>query len=122
MYACILATNILRLLAEQKMKRRELAKRSGVSQSFLSDVLSGEGNPSLKIMKAIANALQVSLPYLLEHTDLDERSLAELLGAPAGRLPPGYKRVSVVLPCHKAFTVERWGHETLQRLQDSSAS
>jgi len=65
-YNCIFVTNVSRLLAEREMTKKDLATLSGVSPSFLSDLLAGKGNPSLQVMEAIAEALEVPLPLLLE--------------------------------------------------------
>jgi len=67
----IFFTNILRLLDERGMTKNELAAKADISVSFLSDLTNGKANPSLKIMEAIAEALETPLPTLLESTDLD---------------------------------------------------
>jgi transcriptional regulator with XRE-family HTH domain len=117
-YSDIFFTNVLRILNERGMTKKELHDLSGVSNSFLSDLTTGNGNPSIKVMEAIANALEVPLPMLLESTDLDKESLDVLAGGAFRQsLPPGYERVSVVLPEHKAFIVKRWGEETRKKLR-----
>ncbi len=110
MYNYIFFTNVLRLLDERQMTKKELSDRSGVSISFLSDLTGGKANPSLKVMQDIAAALDVPLPFLLESTDLDKDTLAALAGGKATQsLPPGYERVTAVLPEHQAFIVRKWG-------------
>ena len=119
MYNYIFFTNVLRLIEELHMSKHDLAERSGVSISFLSDLTTGKANPSLKVMEAIAKALDVPLPLLLESTDLDKTSLEALAGGKApSSLPKGYERVSVILPEHRAFIVKRWGDETKEKLQE----
>lgn len=54
MYNYIFFTNVLRVLDELGMTKHDLADRSGVSISFLSDITTGKGNPSLKVMEDIA--------------------------------------------------------------------
>lgn len=109
MHNQIFFTNVLRLLDEQGMTKTELADRADISVSFLSDLTNGKANPSLKVMEAIADALQASLPALLEITDLDDETLAALAGAaPRSSLPRGYVRVSVILTEFQAFTVKQW--------------
>lgn len=83
MYKYIFFTNVLRILDERGMTKNELSERSGVSISFLSDLTTGKANPSLKVMEAIANALETSLPLLLESTDLDKHTLDALAGGKA---------------------------------------
>lgn len=121
MYNHIFFTNVLRVLTERGMTKLELSEKSGVSISFLSDLTNGKGNPSLKVMEQIAIALDVSLPYLLEATDLDRASLEVLAG---GRPPPkqwglpqGYERVTVILPAHRAFEVKKWNDEAVKKIQ-----
>lgn len=109
MYNYIFFTNVLRLLDERQMTKKELSDRSGVSISFLSDLTAGKANPSLKVMQDIAHALDVPLPFLLESTDLDKDTLAALAGGRAPQsLPSGFERVTAVLPEHQAFIVRKW--------------
>ncbi|CAD7741863.1 MULTISPECIES: transcriptional regulator [Xanthomonas] len=119
MYNHILFTNILRILDERGMTKNELSKRADVSISFLSDLTNGKANPSLKVMEAIADALETPLPLLLESTDLDRETLAALTPGQTfpSSLPPGYERVSVVLPSQKAYIVKRWGEDIRQKLR-----
>lgn len=119
MYNYIFFTNVLRILDELHMTKQELSERSGVSISFLSDLTTGKGNPSLKVMEAVAKALDVPLPLLLESTDMDKTALDALAGgkAPSSSLPPGYERVSVILPEHRAFVVKKWGEQAKNKLK-----
>ena len=117
MYNTIFFTNVLRILDELRMTKHELSERSGVSISFLSDLTTGKGNPSLKVMENISRALETPLPILLESTDMDRSTLDALSGGSVPQsLPNGYERVSAVLPSHKAFLVRRWGDETLKKM------
>lgn len=123
MYNYIFFTNVLKTLDERHMTKSELAERSGVSISFLSDLTTGNANPSLKVLEAIASALETPLPLLLESTDLNKESLEALAGGKVlSSLPPGYERVSVILPEHKAFQVKKWGEETRLKLQQLNSS
>ena len=120
MYNYIFFTNVLRLLDERHMTKKELSDRSGVSISFLSDLTTGKANPSLKVMEDIAQALETPLPLLLESTDLDKEALAPRAGGNAPRsLPPGFERVAAVLPEHQAFIVKKWGEATRKKLRGS---
>ena len=120
MYNYIFFTNVLRLLDERHMTKKELSDRSGVSISFLSDLTTGKANPSLKVMEDIAQALETPLPLLLESTDLDKEALARLAGGRAPqRLPPGFEGVAAVLPEHQAFIVKKWGEATRKKLRGS---
>lgn len=118
MYNYIFFTNVLRVLDELHMTKHELADKSGVSISFLSDITTGKGNPSLKVMEDIAKALQTPLPLLLESTDLDPASLEALAGEKVPiSLPPGYVRVAAVLPEHQAFIVKKWSEAARKKLK-----
>jgi len=99
------------------MTKQELSERSGVSISFLSDLTTGKANPSLKVMEAIAKALETPLPPLLELTDLDEATLNALVGDKAvSSVPAGYQRVSAILPDYRAFIVKQWAEEARRKL------
>ena len=100
------------------MTKNELSERSGVSISFLSDLTTGKANPSLKVMEAIAKALETPLPLLLESTDLDQAALDALAGGKAvSSVPAGYQRVSAILPDYHAFIVKQWAEEARKKLQ-----
>ncbi|MBU0801499.1 MAG: transcriptional regulator [Alphaproteobacteria bacterium] len=118
-YATIFFTNVLRLLDERNMTKSELSKVSGVSMSFLSDVTTGKGNPSLEVMEKIAVALGVPLSLLLESTDLDKDALSALTDGKIHSfgLPDGYIRVTAVLPEHQAFIVNKWNEEARLKLR-----
>ncbi len=117
-YNQIFFTNILRLLDERGWTKHELHEKAGVSISFLSDLTNGKANPSLKIMEAIADALETPLPLLLEATDLDRNALDDLAGgkAPPRTLPVGYVRVCAVLPERQAFIVLKWDEAARKKI------
>ena len=110
MYKQIFYTNVLRLLQQQGLSKQTLARHSGVSGSFLSDLTNGKGNPSLEVMVKIADALGVPLDWLLTTHDLGEladKSLERPARQPNG-LPEGYERVIAVLPKIFASQVRKW--------------
>ena len=51
--------------AKRGMTRRQLAQDSGTSERYLAQIESGAGNPSIVVMCAIADALDVSIAELL---------------------------------------------------------
>jgi transcriptional regulator with XRE-family HTH domain len=117
-YYEIFFTNILRLLGERGMTKQQLADKAGVSVSFLSDITNGHGNPSIKVMEAIADALDTPLPLMLEATDLSQEALDELANGRMKRtLPKGYERISAVLPEHQAFIVKKWDESARSKLR-----
>jgi transcriptional regulator with XRE-family HTH domain len=121
-YHQIFFTNILRVLDERHMTQEELAERSGVSTSFISDLANGRANPSLRTMEAIAVALETPLPTLLESTDLDREALDELAGGKATQsLPQGYQRTSAILTDYQAFLVEEWDEVNRKKLREQAS-
>ena len=122
MYNQIFFTNVLRLLDERDMTKSELSDLAGMSVSFLSDLTNAKANPSLKIMEAIAKALDTPLPALLEMTDLDRDSLDALAGGKApNSLPEGLTRVTAVLTEYQAFMVLQWD-ETNRKVPSNTKS
>jgi transcriptional regulator with XRE-family HTH domain len=116
-YNLILFTNILRISDEMGLTKSDLASKAGISVSFLSDLTNGQGNPSLRIMEQIADALETPLATLLEYTDLDKESLDALAGGHARlSLPPGYVRESAVLTEFQAYTVRQWDQDNRKHL------
>lgn len=109
MYQQIFLTNVLRLLNERSMTKQALAEKAGMSISFLSDLTNGKANPSLKIMAAIANALEVPLPSLLEVAE-PAAAVHENAGSyqVARSLPAGMLHVVAVLTEYQAFSVRQW--------------
>lgn len=111
-YNLIFFTNILRILDEKGLTKSDLASAAGISVSFLSDLTTGQANPSLRIMEQIAAALDTPLATLLESTDLDQESLDALAGGHARlSLPEGFVRVSATLTEYQAFQVRHWDQE-----------
>jgi transcriptional regulator with XRE-family HTH domain len=53
----------MRVLLACAMSKDDLTEQSGMSMPFLSDLTRGKANPSLKVMEAIAEALQIPLPH-----------------------------------------------------------
>src|SRR5678815_3830792 len=54
--------------AKRGMSRRQLAEESQTSERYLAQIESGAGNPSILVMRAIADALEIPLFELLPQT------------------------------------------------------
>jgi transcriptional regulator with XRE-family HTH domain len=111
LYNQILLTNILRILDEKGMTKKQLAEKSGISLSFMQDLTLDRGNPSLRIMESIADALETPLPLLLEVNEESDEELAALLPFSKYKfsdLPDGYQRIHAVLNDLQAFQVKQW--------------
>lgn len=124
MYDRIFFTNVLRLLKERGITKAELHSMSGVSASIISDITRGQGNPTLDTMTAIANALETPLPEMLMHVENDVlQQISEDEKSPLNAdLPKGFQRVSVVLPDHKAFIVNKWSVDIQSHLRKNKPS
>lgn len=121
MHNAIFFTNVLRLLGERGMTKQDLAKMTGVSISVLSEITNGKGNPTLKTLSAISEALQTPLAMLLESTDLDSRALddASDLHIPPG-LPSGYCRQCATLTLHQAYQVRKWHEHNMAKIREKN--
>ena len=73
--------------AKLGMTRRQLAQDSGASERYLAQIESGQGNPSVIILRAIAGALDVPIIELLPRSDGRTAAMADILDSLA-RLPP----------------------------------
>jgi transcriptional regulator with XRE-family HTH domain len=107
---------------ELDMSKKALAEKAGIGTTTLYEMSSGQGNPTIKLMEAIATALEVPLPYLLERTDMDQEFLEELgLSEGFDGIAPGYERVCVILPKSQAFIAKKWAG-TLRAKQKADSS
>ncbi|PSJ16498.1 transcriptional regulator [Nitrosomonas supralitoralis] len=117
MYNQIFLTNVIRVLDELNMTKIELAEKANISLSFLSDLTKDRANPSLRIMEAIANALETPLPILLEQTNLSEAEMKELMSViPKSNLPEGLVRVCGTLTKFQAYQVHLWDTENKKQV------
>src|SRR5437660_836150 len=63
-YLTTLGERIRGLRARRGMTRRMLAVQSGVSERFLAEIETGNGNPSVLTLRQLARALDVTLELL----------------------------------------------------------
>jgi len=108
MYNLILITNILRILDEKDMTKSVLADKAGVSISFFTDLTNDKANPSLRIVEAIADALETPLPMLLDSSDMEAVDLEALANRKLSSLPKGFVWKGAVLSEFEAYQVEQW--------------
>jgi XRE family transcriptional regulator, aerobic/anaerobic benzoate catabolism transcriptional regulator len=79
---------LLRLArAKRGMTRRQLADESGASERYLAQIESGQGNPSVIILKAVADALELPIVDLLPRTRSRGAALTRIIDQ-LGRVPP----------------------------------
>ncbi|MET8679125.1 XRE family transcriptional regulator [Streptomyces sp. NPDC004647] len=68
----MLGANLRALRTERGLSLSEVARRSGVAKSALSQLESGQGNPTIQTVFSLSNALRVPVSDLLtERTDPD---------------------------------------------------
>ena len=79
---------IRRCRARRGTTRRQLATESGISERYLAQIESGAGNPSVIVMRAIADALEVQLTELLPQSAGRDAVYLRALDL-LGRIPPG---------------------------------
>ena len=77
--------------AKRGMTRRQLAQGSGASERYLAQIESGAGNPSIIVLRSIADALDVPILELLPSTAGHPTAFAHILDllarVPAAELP-----------------------------------
>src|ERR1700753_773382 len=73
--------------AKRGMSRRQLAQDSSTSERYLAQIESGEGNPSVLVMRAISDALELPLFELLPQTGGVSAPYARIVDL-LGRVPP----------------------------------
>ena len=77
--------------AKRGMTRRQLAADSGISERYLAQIESGQGNPSVIVLKSIADAIDVPVIELLPRTSARAPALTKILDhlarIPAAELP-----------------------------------
>jgi XRE family transcriptional regulator, aerobic/anaerobic benzoate catabolism transcriptional regulator len=73
--------------ARRGMSRRQLAQESKTSERYLAQIESGEGNPSVLVMRAIADALEIPMFELLPQTGGVSAPYARIVDL-LGRVPP----------------------------------
>ena len=86
-FAAAIGASCASARAKRGMTRRQLAEQSGASERYLAQIESGQGNPSVIVLKAIADALDVPIIELLPRTDGRSEALDRIVDL-LRRLPP----------------------------------
>src|SRR4051812_8221124 len=73
--------------AKRGMSRRQLAQESKTSERYLAQIESGAGNPSMLVMRGIADALEIPMFELLPQTGGGAAPYARIIDL-LGRAPP----------------------------------
>jgi len=85
-FLAALGREVRRARAKRGMTRRQLAQASHTSERYLAQIESGTGNPSVTVLRAIAQALDISAANLLGEPAAHSGARAALLDLVA-RLP-----------------------------------
>lgn len=100
----LLAHNIQTVMAQRGTNPSQIAKLANLNPTGVYDILSGKSmSPKLDTVRKIANALNVSVHYLLQ--DRSEVELADELLAIIDQLPSAEKR-------RLLLTARAWAEET----------
>src|ERR1700732_1383026 len=67
-FLAAIGSEVRRNRAKRGMTRRQLAQASQTSERYLAQIESGTGNPSVSVLRAIAQALDLSAAALLPDT------------------------------------------------------
>jgi XRE family aerobic/anaerobic benzoate catabolism transcriptional regulator len=90
-FLAAIGAEVRRHRAKRGMTRRQLAQASGTSERYLAQIESGAGNPSVSVLRAIAQALGLSAAALLPEAAARPPAFAaliDLLGqVPEAELP-----------------------------------
>ncbi|SFL36923.1 DNA-binding transcriptional regulator, XRE-family HTH domain [Nitrosomonas aestuarii] len=116
-YNLILITNILRVLEEKGMTKAELAEKAGVSGSFFIELSNNKANPSLRIIAAIADALELPLPMLLDDSDVSKEVLKAITNQGVFKFPGDLVWQGGVLNKYQAFQVLKWSDDNKKLLK-----
>ena len=74
-----IASKVRQARSNVHMSRRVLAEKSGVSQRYLAQLESAEGNISIALLLRVAMALDLQLEWLLKDADPVDQDLTKLL-------------------------------------------
>jgi XRE family aerobic/anaerobic benzoate catabolism transcriptional regulator len=72
--------------AKRGMTRRQLAQGSGTSERYLAQIESGQGNPSVIVLKSVAEALDVPVVELIPRSNGRAAAMTNILDL-LGRVP-----------------------------------
>lgn len=85
-----IGTAIKDLRKQKGLKQTDFANQCGLSQSYLSSIEKGRKEPTLSILKQIANALSIPMPVLVFFS-LDKEDIPESKQEAYSMLEPSIK-------------------------------
>lgn len=116
----IFCKHVINLMQKQNLNKLDLAEKADVSVSFISDITTMKGNPSLKVMSQIANALEVPLSLLLLDPESDFFSCLSSMSACFNDQKLFYSKsvgdnleeVTALVTPQKAWEIKKWAANT----------
>lgn len=99
--------------AKRGMTRRQLAEVAGASERYLAQIEGGQGNPSVVMLKSIAEGLEVPVDELLPRATGRTAAMTEILEL-LGHLPQS--EFAAVAEWIKARTAQRSASERARRI------
>ena len=100
-FLAAIGDEVRRHRAKRGMTRRQLAQASLTSERYLAQIESGAGNPSVSVLRAIAQALDLPIAALLPETGARTAALGAILDLvaqlPEGELPALAKEIEARL-------------------------
>lgn len=91
---------VLSLMQQQNISQKQLAQRSGISESSISRYLHADKRPRMDIVVNIANALHVETTYLLDDNDATDsafNSIATAIARKGNELTPEERNQLIML-------------------------
>ena len=104
------------LRAERGLKRRKLAERAGLSYAYLAEIENGKKEPSTRILDAIAQALGIRLPELMEVAE-SLQEMANTTLAPASSAEPAEPREKSPMMAERLSESRSWFHRPSEPVQ-----
>jgi len=96
-FLAAIGAEVRRNRAKRGMTRRHLASASQTSERYLAQIESGTGNPSISVLRAIAQALDLPCSALLPEAGARTAALGAILDllaqVPEGELPALAKQI-----------------------------
>jgi XRE family aerobic/anaerobic benzoate catabolism transcriptional regulator len=99
--------------AKRGMTRRQLAEVANASERYLAQIEGGQGNPSIVMLKSIAEALEVPVTELLPRVGAQNAAMTEILEL-LGHLPQS--EFAAVAEWIKARAAQRTATERARRI------
>ena len=97
-FLAAIGSEVRRNRAKRGMTRRQLAQTSQTSERYLAQIESGAGNPSVSVLRAIAQALDLPCSALLPEAGTRTAALGAILDllaqVPEGELPALAKEIA----------------------------